>query len=69
MTGKIGDPAPSLGFITWFANAIELYQKRNHNCFRCCSPDNLEKDCLKEMGKTAKKVGLNMKEGMAKKGG
>ena len=27
------------------------------------------KDCPKEMRKTARKVGLNLKEGMAKKGG
>ena len=53
----------------WFANAVELYQKKNHNCFWCGSPDHLVKDCPKEMGKTARKVGLNLKEGMAKKGG
>ena len=69
MTGKVGDVDSLLGFITWFANVVELYQKRNHNCFGCGSPDHLVKDCLKEMGKTARKVDLNLKEEMAEKGG
>ena len=69
MTGKVSNVDPSLGFIVWFANVVELYQKRNHNCFGCGSPDHRVKDCLKEKGKTARKVGLNLKEGMAKKGG
>ena len=66
-TGDVGDVNPSLGHITQFANVVELYQKRNCNCFGCGSPDHLVKDCLKEMGKTTRKVGLNLKEGMAKK--
>ena len=53
----------------WFANAIQLYQKKNCSCFGCGSPDHLVKDCPKEMGKTARKVGLNLKERIAKKGG
>ena len=52
-----------------FANVVELYQKRNHNCFGCGSPDHMVKDCPKEMRKTARKVGLNLKEGTVKKGG
>ena len=28
MSGEAGDIDPSLGYITWFANVIELYQKR-----------------------------------------
>ena len=69
MTGKVGDADPSLGFIACFANAVDLYQKRNCNCFGCGSPEHLVKDCLKEMGKTARKVGLNLKEEMVRKGG
>ena len=51
-----------------FTNMVELYQKRKCNCFGCGSPVHPVKDCPKEMGKTARKVGLNLKEGMAKKG-
>ena len=68
-TGEVGDVDLSVGYIMQFTNVVELYQKKNCNCFRCGSPDHLVKDCLKEMGKTERKVGLNLKEGMAKKGG
>ena len=67
MLGKVGNADPSLGYITWFANAVELHLKKNCNCFGCGSPDHLVKDCPKDLGKTARKVGLNLK-GMAKKG-
>ena len=69
MSGKVGGADQSLGYIVWFTNAVELYQKKNHNCFGCGSPDHLVKDCPKDLGKTARKVGLNLKERMAKKGG
>ena len=69
MTGEVGDVDLSLDYLIWFANAVQLYQKRNHNCFGCGIPDHLVKDCPKELGKTTWKVGLNLKEGMAKKGG
>ena len=69
MTGKVGNADPSLGYIMWFANVVELYQKRNCNCFACSSPDHLMKDCLEKMGKTTREVGLNLKEVMVKKGG
>ena len=67
--GDVSDLDPSLGFSAQFANAVELYQNRNHNCFGCGSSDHLVKDCPREMGKTTRKVGINLKEGMAKKGG
>ena len=67
MTGEVCIVDPLLGFITWFTNVVELYQKRNHNCYGCDSPDHLVKDCPKEMGKTTRMVGLNLKKGMAKK--
>ena len=69
MTGEIGDVNLSLGYIMWFANAVELYQKKNHSCFGCGSPDNLVNDCPKELGKAMRKVGFNSKEGTTKKGG
>ena len=31
MTGKVGNVDPSLAYITQFANAVDLYQKKNHN--------------------------------------
>ena len=30
-----------VGYIIHFANAVELYQRKNQNCFRCGSPDHL----------------------------
>ena len=69
MSGKVGGADQSLGNIVQLASAVELYQKNNHNCFGCGSLDHLVKDCPKDLGKTARKVGLNLKEGMAEKGG
>ena len=46
-TGKVGSVALSLAYIVQFTNAVELYQKRNYNCFRCGRPDHLLKDCPK----------------------
>ena len=69
MTGEIGDVNPLLGYIVQFTNAEELYQIENHSCFRCGSPDHLVKDCLKELGKATRKVGLNSKVRTPKKGG
>ena len=28
-TGEVGNVDPSLGYITWFTNVVELYQERN----------------------------------------
>ena len=69
MSGKVGSTNLLLSYIVQFANAVELYQKKNCNCFGSGSPDHLVKDCPKDLGKTARKIGLNLKEGMAKKGG
>ena len=69
MLGKVGNADWPLGYITWFASAVELYQKKNHNVFGCGSPDHLMKDCPKDLGKTTRKEGLNLKERMVKKGG
>ena len=37
MLGKVGNAGLSLGYIMQFANAVELYQKNNCNCFGCGS--------------------------------
>ena len=42
----------SIGYIVHFANAVELYQRKNQNCFRYVSPYHLMKDCLKDPSKT-----------------
>ena len=59
----------SVGYIVCFANVVELYHRRNQNCFKCGSPDYLVKDCPKDLNKTTKKLSLNTKEGRTKKGG
>ena len=69
MSGEVGGAGKSLGYIIWFASTVELYQKKNCNCFGCGSLDHLVKDCPKDLGKTARKVSLNLKEGTAKNGG
>ena len=58
-----------LGYIIHLANAVKLYQKKNQNCFGYGSPDHLAKDCPRDLSTTARKVSLNMKEGMMYKGG
>ena len=63
LLGKVGDIEPLLSYIMWFTNAVKLYQKKKCNCFQCSSQNHLVKGCPKELGKTARKVGLNMKEG------
>ena len=40
----IGGADQPIGYIIHFANAVELYQKKNQNCFRCGSPGHLVKD-------------------------
>ena len=59
----------SVGYIAHFANAVELYQRENQNCFRHGNPDHLVRDCPKHLSKTTQKASLNVKVGMAKKGG
>ena len=68
MMGEVINVDPLLGYIVWLTNVVELYQKMKCNCFRCNSADHLVKDCLKEIGKTTRKVSLNLKEGTMKKG-
>ena len=58
-----------VGYIVCFANVVKPYQRKNWNCFGCCSPDHLLKDCVKDLRKAAQKGSLNTKEWMMKKGG
>ena len=58
----------SLSYTAHFANVMELYQKKNLNCFRGSSRDYLVKDWPKDLSKITQKVNLNAKEGMTKKG-
>ena len=51
MLGEVGNVDPSLGYIVWFTNAVELYQKKNCNCFGCGSLDHLVKDCPEDLEK------------------
>ena len=50
-----GEAHQSVGYIIWFANAIELYQKKNQNCLGCGSPDQIVKDYPEDLNKTARK--------------
>ena len=65
----VGGTDQLVGYIVHFANAAELYQRKNQNCLGCSSPDHLVKDCPKDLSKSAQKVSLNAKEGTMKKGG
>ena len=40
LSGKVGSTDQSLNYIVQFTNAVEQYQRKNHNCFRCGSPDH-----------------------------
>ena len=64
---EIGGTDQPLRCIVWFANTVELYQKKNQNCFGCGSSVHLVKDCPKDLSKVTRKVSLNAKEGMMKK--
>ena len=68
-SGRGGGEDQSVRYIVHFANAVELYQKKNQNCLGCGSLDHLMRDCPKDLSKTTWKVSLNAKEGMTKKGG
>ena len=65
----IGGADQPVSYIIHFVNTVELYQKKNWNCFGCGSPDHLVKNCPKDLSKIARKVSLNVKEVMMKKGG
>ena len=50
-SSRVGGLDQSVGYIVCFANMIELYYKKNLNCFRCGSLDHLMEDCLKDLSK------------------
>ena len=68
-SSRVGGADQYVGYIVHFAIVVELYQKKNQNCFRCSRPVHLMRDCPKDLSKTAWKMSLNVKEGTAKKGG
>ena len=67
----VGGPDQLVGYIVHFANMVNLYQRKNWNCFGYGSPDHLMRDCPKDLSKTTCQVSLslNSKEGIVKKGG
>ena len=68
-SGRMGGTHQPMEYIMHFAKAVELYQWKNRSCFGCGSPNHLMWDCPKDISKSAWKVDLNTKEGMAKKEG
>ena len=68
-SSAVGGVDQLVGYIIHFANVVKLYQRKNRNCFGCCSPDHLVKDCPKDLSHTAQKLSLNVKEWTTKKGG
>ena len=68
-SSRVGETDQSIEYIIHFTKAVELYQKKNRNCIGCNSPDHLIWACPKDLSQSAQKADLNMKKGMAKKGG
>ena len=50
-SSRVGGVDQLVGYIVCFAKAVELYQRKNGNCFGCGSPDHLMKDCLKDLAR------------------
>ena len=67
--GRIGERDQSVKYIVHFMKAVKLYQRKNRNCFGCGTPEHFICDWPKDTSRSAQKVYLNMKEGMAKKEG
>ena len=67
--GGIGEMDQSVECIVHFMKVVKLYQKKNRNCLGCGSPEHLMWDYPKDISRSAQKVYLNTKMGMAKKGG
>ena len=68
-SGGAEETDQSVEYIIHFTKVVELYQKKNRNCFGCSSPDHLIKYCQKDLSQSAWKVDLNIKGGDGKKGG
>ena len=54
-SGGVEETDQSIEYIICFAKAVELYQKKNKNCFGCGSPDHLVWDCPKDVSRSARK--------------
>ena len=70
--GKVKEADLSIKYIAHFTKAVELYQKKNKKCFGCRSSDHIIGDFQRIVSLHSLllvKAYLNMKEGMAKKGG
>ena len=68
-SGGVEESDQSVKYIAYFTKTVELYQKKNKNCFGCGSPDHLVWDCPKDFTRPVQKVYLNTKEGTMKKRG
>ena len=68
MTGEISDANPSLGHTAWFANAGELYQKKNHNWFGCGSPQPPGEGLPKRTGENHEEGRFKLKRGDGEEG-
>ena len=68
MSGKVGGTDQLLGYIIWFTNAVELTRKEPQLLW-VWQPRSPGETLPKGPRKTAREVGLNLREGMVKKGG
>ena len=55
-----------VGYIIHFANVVMLYQRKNQNCFRCGSPDQLMRDCSEGSQQDQPKSKLKQERGNGK---
>ena len=69
VSGGAGGTGELKEYIICFTKTVKLYQQKNRSCFGYRIPDHLMWDCPKDISKSAEKADLNIKEGMAKKGG
>ena len=51
MLNEIGGTDQPISYIIHFTNTVELYQKKNWNCFGCGSLYHLVKDCPKDLSR------------------
>ena len=65
-SGQVGETDQSVEYMIHFDKAVELYQKKNKNCFRCGSPDHLAWDCPKDVCRSAQKAYLKHEGGDSK---
>ena len=56
MSDRVEEADQSIEYIAHFAKAVELYQKKNKNCFGCGSPNHFVCDCPKDVSRPTQKV-------------